>query len=125
LNRPKLTLIRGLPGSGKSTLAKTLNAVHLEADMYFINKQGEYQFDPKRLKEAHLWCQQQCKYHLSRGENVVIANTFVKHWEMQAYRKLAKLFNAILIIKVCTGNYENTHGVDLLSINKMKKNWQP
>ena len=125
MNRPKLTLIRGLPGSGKSTLAKTLNAVHLEADMYFINKQGEYQFDPKLLKEAHLWCQNQCKYHLSRGENVVIANTFVKHWEMQAYRKLAKLFNAVLTIKVCTGNFENSHDVTLLSINKMKKNWQP
>ncbi|MFT7054066.1 MAG: putative kinase [Psychromonas sp.] len=125
LNGPKLTLIRGLPGSGKSTLAKTLNAVHLEADMYFINKQGEYQFDPKRLKEAHLWCQNQSKEHLSRGENVVVANTFVQQWEMQAYRQLAKLFNARLIIKVCTGNFENTHGVDLLSINKMKKNWQP
>lgn len=125
LNRPKLTLIRGLPGSGKSTLAKTLNAVHLEADIYFINKQGEYQFDAQRLKEAHLWCQQQCKYHLNRGENVVIANTFVMHWEMEPYRKLAKLFNALLTIKVCTGNYNNTHNVDLLSINKMKENWQP
>lgn len=125
LNRPKLTLIRGLPGSGKSTLAKTLNAVHLEADMYFINKQGEYRFDPKRLKEAHLWCQQQCKHYLSRGENVVVANTFIEHWEMQAYRQLAKLFNARLIIKVCTGHYKNSHDVDLLSINKMKKNWQP
>jgi predicted kinase len=125
LKNPKLTLIRGLPGSGKSTLAKTLNAVHLEADMYFINKQGEYQFDPLRLKEAHLWCQNQCKYHLSRGEDVVVANTFVQHWEMQPYRKLAKLFNAILTITVCTGNYENTHNVGLLSIRKMKKNWQP
>ncbi|HEY7866403.1 MAG TPA: ATP-binding protein [Psychromonas sp.] len=125
MNRPKLTLIRGLPGSGKSTLAKTLNAVHLEADMYFVNKQGEYRFDPKRLKEAHLWCQQQCEYHLSRGENVVVANTFIEHWEMQAYRQLAKLFNARLTIKICTGNFENCHDVDLLSIEKMKKNWQP
>ncbi|MFT6925876.1 MAG: putative kinase [Psychromonas sp.] len=125
MNRLKLTLIRGLPGSGKSTLAKTLNAVHLEADMYFINKQGEYQFDPKELKKAHLWCQNQCKYYLSEGQNVVIANTFVKHWEMQAYRKLAKLFNAQFSIKVCTGNFQNSHNVDLLLINKMKKNWQP
>jgi predicted kinase len=125
LNRPKLTLIRGLPGSGKSTLAKTLNAVHLEADMYFMNKQGEYQFDSRRLQEAHLWCQNQCKYHLSRGEKVVIANTFVQHWEIAPYRKLAKLFNAILTVKVCTGNYKNSHDVGLLSINKMKKNWQP
>ena len=125
MNRPKLILIRGLPGSGKSTLAKTLNAVHLEADMYFINKEGEYQFDSRRLTEAHLWCQNQCQYYLSRGENVVIANTFVQHWEIAPYRKLSKLFNAILTITVCTGNFENSHDVDLLSINKMKKNWHP
>ncbi|MFT6140915.1 MAG: putative kinase [Psychromonas sp.] len=124
MNRPKLTLIRGLPGSGKSTLAKTLNAVHLETDMYFINKQGEYQFDARQLKEAHLWCQNQCKYYLNRGEDVVIANTFVQHWEIAPYRKLAKLFNAILSIKICTGKYANSHNVDLFSINKMKKNWQ-
>ena len=33
----KLTVIRGLPGSGKSTLAKTIDALHYEADMFFID----------------------------------------------------------------------------------------
>ncbi len=124
MHRPQLTLIRGLPGSGKSTLAKTFDAVHLEADMYFVNKQGEYQFDPRLLKKAHLWCQEQCRYFLSRGENVVVANTFIRQWEMAPYRKLASLYNAKLVIKVCRGEYNNVHNVSLSAIAKMKKNWQ-
>lgn len=48
-----LTLIRGLPGSGKSTMAKFIagdtDAVHLEADMYFI-KDGEYKFEQTQIK---------------------------------------------------------------------------
>ena len=42
----KLTIIRGLPGSGKSTLAKTLDVNHYEADMYFVDAKGEYDFRP-------------------------------------------------------------------------------
>lgn len=68
--RPHLTLIRGLPGSGKSTLAKTLSAVHLEADMYFVNPQGEYHFRPEHLAQAHEWCQQQTEYWLQQGKDV-------------------------------------------------------
>ena len=124
MNRPQLTLIRGLPGSGKSTLAKTFDAIHLEADMYFVNKQGEYQFDPRLLKEAHLWCQGQCHYFLSTGKSVVVANTFVRHWEMAPYRKMATFFNATLVVKVCTGEYDNIHHVSLSAIAKMKKNWE-
>jgi len=124
MNKPVLTLIRGLPGSGKTTFAKTFKAIHLEADMYFIDQQGNYNFDPLLLKEAHQWCLQQCEQYLEKGEDVVVANTFVKHWEMQAYRQLAKTCRARLTIKICTGNYKNTHGVTPQTIDKMVKNWQ-
>ncbi|WP_028866138.1 AAA family ATPase [Psychromonas aquimarina] len=124
MNKLQLTLIRGLPGSGKSTLAKTINAVHLEADMYFIQADGGYLFDPVLLKEAHQWCQEQCRVHLEQGKNVVVANTFVRHWEIQPYRQLAEETKARLIIKTCRGNYANIHGVSQQTINKMKRNWQ-
>ncbi len=45
-----LTLVRGLPGSGKSTYAKTLNAVLVEADQFFIDSNDTYQFDPALIK---------------------------------------------------------------------------
>lgn len=120
-----LTLIRGLPGSGKSTLAKKYKARHLEADMFFIDERGNYSFNAHLLTAAHHWCQQQCETHLRQGEDVVIANTFVKHWEMQAYRLLAKKYHAKLVVHVCTGKYQNQHAVPEKVIQKMRKQWQP
>ncbi len=106
-----LTLIRGLPGSGKSTLAKTLKGVHLEADMYFVNSNGEYQYRPEAIGDAHQWCQNQTDYWLNQGKNVVVSNTFVKHWEMSVYKKLARKYKAKLVFFVCRESYGNIHGV--------------
>ena len=121
----KLTLIRGLPGSGKSTLAKSLHGQHLEADMYFLNEQGQYKFDALKLMEAHQWCQQRCRYYLQQDKDVVVANTFIKQWEMDCYRKLALEYNAELTILVCTEQFENIHQVPLCTLTKMKRDWQP
>ncbi|MEL0630274.1 ATP-binding protein [Psychromonas aquatilis] len=126
-----LTLIRGLPGSGKTTLAEKMlsesmqKLVHLEADMYFVDKNGQYLFQPHLIKEAHEWCLTQSRAHLLAGENVVVANTFVRHWEMQAYRDLAVMLNAKLVIKVCRGKYKNIHQVPGSTIKRMQKQWQP
>lgn len=119
-----ITLIRGLPGSGKSTLAKTLPGVHLEADMFFVNPQGEYQFRPELIKQAHQWCQEQSDYWLSQGCDIVVSNTFVRQWEMTFYRKLAKKYGATLNILVCREQYRNVHGVDEKTIAKMRRQWQ-
>lgn len=123
--KAKLILIRGLPGSGKSTLAKSLGAVHLEADMYFMDKKGNYRFDPLLLKDAHNWCQKQCELHLKQGNNVVIANTFIRQWEMDIYRKLAGKYKAELTIHTCVGSFNNVHGVSAQSLKKMKQCWEP
>ena len=47
-----LYLLRGLPGSGKSTLSTQLGGSHFETDKYFVGENGEYNFDPSKLKEA-------------------------------------------------------------------------
>ncbi len=120
----KLTLIRGLPGSGKSTLAQTFDAQHFEADMYFINDKGEYCYDAGKIAEAHEWCQQQVEKALAAQQDVVVANTFVRLWEMKAYKNLAKRYNAELEILVCRERYQNVHGVSSSVIAKMQKRWQ-
>ena len=119
-----LTLLRGLPGSGKSTLAGQMDAVHVEADMYFLNAEGVYTFQPSLLKQAHQWCESQAELLLKQSKSVVVSNTFIKQWEMQAYRALAKQYQAKLVIKVCTGKYKSIHGVPAETIKKMRKRWQ-
>jgi predicted kinase len=120
----QLTLIRGLPGSGKSTLARNLDAIHLEADQFFIQKNGVYLFKPLKLKAAHKWCQNQCEYHLKQGNNVVVSNTFVKRWELEPYLNFAKQYNANLIIKTCTEKYSSIHDVSEKTIQKMSESWE-
>ncbi|RQW61048.1 ATP-binding protein [Vibrio viridaestus] len=118
-----LTLIRGLPGSGKSTLAKTLDAKHLEADMYFERK-GHYHFDPSKLHMAHRWCRMQTEKYLRQGMNVVVSNTFIQKWEMRPYLKLAEKYDAQLIIEICRSNYGNIHDVEEATLIKMQSRWE-
>lgn len=121
-------LIRGLPGSGKSTLAKQLSqeqdSVHLETDMYFVEADGEYRFNPLKLEQAHQWCQQQTEHHLKQGQSVIVSNTFVRHWEMKAYQEIAKRCRVELVIHVCQENYGSIHDIEPTTIAKMKARWQ-
>ena len=119
-----VTLIRGLPGSGKSTLAQKIEGIHLEADMYFVDDDGQYHFDPNKLSDAHRWCQNQSEYWLKQGKSIVVSNTFVRRWEMDAYRKLAKRYKAKLVVKVCRGQFGNVHNVPEETLAQMKKRWQ-
>ncbi|WP_086980835.1 ATP-binding protein [Vibrio aphrogenes] len=128
-NSVTLTLIRGLPGSGKSTLAQRLatqtGAIHLETDMFFVAEDGVYRFAPQNLSVAHQWCQRQTKLHLSQGRSVIVSNTFVRHWEMKAYKTIAKQLNIPLEIRVCQDQFGSIHQIDPQTIEKMKANWQP
>jgi predicted kinase len=118
-----LILIRGLPGAGKSTLARSMNLVHLEADMYFMHN-GKYNFDASKLAQAHQWCLNQTKLNLRAGKNVVVANTFIRYWEIKPYIELAKAEKIESNIICCVGNFRSVHDIDTDTLNKMVKNWQ-
>jgi uridine kinase len=77
----RLVLIRGLPGSGKTTYAKNYfnGHIHLEADMYFIESDGFYNWTAERLGKAHSWCFETTKIMLNNGYDVVVSNTFWPH----------------------------------------------
>ncbi|MGR5118199.1 AAA family ATPase [Vibrio astriarenae] len=123
-----LTLIRGLPGSGKSTLAKQLaadyRAEHFEADMYFVNEQGDYVFDPLQLSQAHDWCQTATLQALNGGLNVVVSNTFVQLWEIEPYLKMAKSLDKRVEIIEVNGEYESVHDVPAKTIAVMRRKWR-
>ena len=119
----ELFLLRGLPGSGKSTLANSIGGTWVEADMYFLNSAGEYNFNPMVLMEAHKWCkdrvEKEMKWYseldpvLESDSRIVVSNTFTQEWEMQAYVDLAKKYGyrvTTLIVENRHGN-SNIHGV--------------
>ena len=106
-----LYLLRGLPGSGKSTLAKNLGGSHFEADQYFM-KDGQYNFDVTKLKDAHQWCQSSVELamiqgHISEDNSViVVSNTFTQEWEMKPYSDMAETYGYTVFSLIV----ENRHG---------------
>ena len=121
-----LTLIRGIPGSGKSTLAKliaqsSLNAVHLEADMYF-SQDGEYKFDASKLHQAHSWCMTETIQALNRGRDVIVSNTFTTIKELRPYFEFAKTFAAGTVPRVilAQNQFTNVHGVPEEKLAQMR-----
>ena len=110
-----LTLVRGLPGSGKSTFANTITNEFsvCEADKFFTDKEGNYNFDATKLSQAHSWCREQVKIRMKDNQmneqfypHIVVSNTFTKEWEMSEYFELAKVYG----YKVFTIIVENRHG---------------
>ena len=106
----EIFLLRGLPGSGKSTLAKMLvgdkDYCHKEADMYFVDGDGNYKFDVTSLRDAHDWCQEEVEFLMKYEHKVVVSNTFTQEWEMQPYYDLAEKHG----YKVYSLVVENRHG---------------
>jgi predicted kinase len=106
-----LIILRGLPGSGKSTLAKLLvgdkDYCHKEADMYFIDGEGNYKFNSSQLKEAHKWCKNEVDFVMKYEHSpVVVSNTFIQEWEMDDYLELAKKYDYQVVSLIV----ENRHG---------------
>jgi predicted kinase len=122
----ELILLRGLPGSGKSTLAKSLGGKHFEADMYFV-RDGEYNFDVTKLKEAHEWCRSSVGGLMINEEpKLVVSNTFTQEWEMKPYFDLAKNYGYrvhSLIVENRHGGI-NEHGVPEDKLEQMKNRFE-
>ena len=136
----QLILLRGLPGSGKSTLAKQLSKGSgegmVEADQYFTDSNGNYNFDASKLKEAHQWCQDQVDIMMRVGyprfslpdylneplEKIVVSNTFTQEWEMKPYYELAEKYGYTVFSLVVENRHGgvNTHGVPDETLDKME-----
>ena len=95
-----LYLLRGLPDSGKSTLAKTLAGVHIESDMFFVDAEGIYKFDPQDWGHANRWCENNVmeameasiKDDSGKLDTIIVSNPFIKEIELVPYYKMAKKY---------------------------------
>ena len=123
----ELILLRGLPGSGKSTLAKAIGGLHFEADMYFVDENGNYNFDGSQIKDAHAWCQNKVRISMETGvEKIVVSNTFTQEWEMEHYRMLAHT-NEYRVHSVIVENLhggKNEHGVPEDKLDAMRTRFE-
>jgi len=82
-------VMRGISGSGKSTLGKQIqsenqNTEIVSADLFW-DKNGYYDFDFKKLSEAHSWCFENFKKAILKGSNVIIDNTNLNYSSVKKY----------------------------------------
>ena len=111
-----LYIVRGLPGSGKSSFANTIwnNYAICEADKFFYDKEGNYNFDGTKLRQAHEWCRNEVETLMKDNQNnpqciypeIVVSNTSTQEWEMEGYFNLANKYD----YKVFSIIIENRHG---------------
>jgi len=89
-----LIILRGLPGSGKSTFANYMFSNNIfEADKYFYDEDGTYNFDVTKLHAAHKWCQLRVEHAMednleSNGQyfsEIVVSNTSTTEKELEPY----------------------------------------
>ena len=124
----QLILLRGLPGSGKSTAAKLFDkALHFEADMYFLDADGNYQFDASKIKNAHNWCRDSVMDAMKEGHPiVVVSNTFTQEWEMEVYYLLAEELGYRVISMIVENRHagKNIHGCPDDKIEQMRNRFE-
>lgn len=112
----KVTIMAGIPGSGKSTLARRSlpEARILSTDDFWINGAGEYEFDAKRLTEAHGWNLRRFlktlrdayddnrNTGLIRTTPIVVDNTNTRLIEIAPYYQAALAFGASVEVLAVT-----------------------
>ena len=125
-------ILRGVQGSGKSTFATLLqsmnpNSVIHETDSYFVNENGEYDFDPTKLQENHnknfnAFCDS-----IFKGiEMVIVSNVNAKKEHFQSYIDYAK-FNGYKVTVLVVENHNETksvHDVQDYVIERTKANFE-
>ena len=135
-----LYIIRGLPGSGKSTLGKKLatttrmynsfnntwSTTHsYAADDWFTDKEGNYNFDPKELSDAHEDCQARVRSAMmGEVDSISVCNTFTQSWEAEPYIELCKQYDYTPMVVECQSQFENIHDCPQEKIEEMRERWE-
>lgn len=128
----RMFMITGVPGSGKSTEAENIKSKykfspieHYEADMFFIDKNGNYNWNPKKLHIAHEWCKNSVEHAMSIGHDVIVSNTFITAKDRKPYFDLAKSYGYDIQVIECKGNFQNIHGVSDEKVKMLREKYQP
>jgi hypothetical protein len=133
-----LYIIRGLPGSGKSTLGESGLAVKsysnpnhggvkyysYAADDWFTDQEGNYNFVPQELPQAHEDCRARVLGAMLDGaEYITVCNTFTQAWEAEPYVKLCKMHVYTPVVIECQNQFGNIHDCPQEKIDEMTDRW--
>lgn len=114
-----VVIMRGCPGSGKSTYLSRYypGAFVCSADEYYVDERGDYRFNPKEIKWAHLFCQNAFIAALKNSLPLIaVDNTNTLAWEFEKYVQLARNYGYnVLIVRIEVDPEKaakrNVHGV--------------
>ena len=128
----KLYIVRGVSGAGKSEFALDLasglsSSIIHAADDFFVDAEGDYNFDASLLGLAHHECRTAVEKSLVNDvTNVFVCNTFTQEWEMSAYVKMAERYGYRVVSLIVENRHgsENMHGVPSETLQKMKDRFQ-
>ncbi len=127
MNERVLIIIRGIPGCGKSSFAKLFGTSNVcTADDYFM-KDGEYKWDPSKIKFAHEWCQSKAKSMMDVYEPlIIVANTSTTERELKPYYDLAEKYGYKVYSVIVENRHEgkNIHNVPEATLEAMKTRFQ-
>jgi predicted kinase len=131
-----LIILRGLPGSGKSSFADFIwsSGVIFEADKYFYDENGNYNFDASKLHAAHKWCQtevenamiENCMTNGAYFPDIVVSNTSTTEKELQPYLDLAVEYDYKVVSLIVENRHGNpsVHNVPDETIDKMRNRFE-
>ena len=124
-----LIILRGLPGSGKTSFAKYMFSNNVfEADQYFTDTDGNYNFDATKLHAAHTDCQtrveklMQMSETTQYGHEIVVSNTATTEKELKPYYDLAEKYEYKVVSLIVENRHDgkNEHGVPDEKLEQMR-----
>jgi predicted kinase len=128
MNYKRLILVRGISGSGKSTFCMSVwhseTSAWFEADHYFYNEDGEYNFDASKLNEAHTACQDGVRKAMTQEQEIIyVSNTFTTEEELEPYFEMAKEYdyNVTSLIIENRNNTKSVHDVPEATLQKQEQ----
>lgn len=125
-----LIILSSVSGGGKSTFAEflwrkdPLNSVICSADNYFIDNQGNYNFDSSQLGKAHQFSKNLCKDAMkANAGTVIVDNTNTTRREAKEYIDMAEQFEYAVtwLVVLPAHDGHNQHMVPQETLQKQVK----